>query len=115
MDKKVNDALRAQYVALISELLAGKDEQVLRTGSGEIALPVVDSSGEDNWVVVTVKIPTGSRDGDAYDGFSMEEDYKLKLADKAEKAKKAAEQKAKKIERDKKMREQKAAQKEKRA
>jgi hypothetical protein len=81
----------------------------MRTGTGEIAFPVVDEEGEDNWVVITVKIPTGSRDGDAYDGYSMAEDYAMNVAKKETKAKEAAAKKAAKIARDEKMRKQKAA------
>lgn len=99
MSKKANDALRAKYLAQLIEKFKD-DEDVLRTGTGEIAFPVVDEEGEDNWVVITVKIPTGSRDGEVYDGYSMAEDYTMKVAAKEEKAKEAAAKKAKKVERD---------------
>lgn len=108
MSKKANDALRAQYLAKLIEKF--KDEEdVLRTGAGEIAFPVVDSEGEDNWVVLTVKIPVGSRDGEAYDGYSMAEDFAMKTAEKEAKAKEAEIKKAAKIARDEKMRAEKAA------
>lgn len=109
MSKKTNDALREQYVNVISEYLASKDEEVLRTGTNEIAIPVVDSEGEESWVVFVVKVPTGSRDGDPYDGYAMAEDYQLKQTEKAEKAAKAARDKAEKIARDEKARAAKAA------
>ena len=108
MSKKANDALRAQYVQKLIEMFKN-DEDVLRTNTGEIAFPVVDAEGEDNWVVISVKIPTGSRDGDAYDGYSMAEDYTMKQTAKEAKAKADAAKKAAKIARDQKMREQKAA------
>ena len=108
MSKKANDALRAQYLAKLIEKFKA-DEDVLRTGAGEIAFPVVDSEGEDNWVVITVKIPVGSRDGDAYDGYSMAEEYTMKQAEKETKAKEAAAKKAAKIARDEKRRADKAA------
>ena len=102
--KKTNDALRAQYLDLITKLLTGADEEVLRVKSNEIAIPCVDADGEDNFVVITVKVPTGSRDGDPYDGYGEAESYDLKLKEKAEKeaekAKKAAKEKAKKKEAD---------------
>lgn len=108
MSKKANDALRAMYIEKLIDKFKD-DEEVMRTGSGEIAFPVVDNEGEDNWVVITVKIPSGSRDGEAYDGYSMAEDYTMKTAEKERKAKEAAVKKAAKIARDEKMREQKAA------
>ena len=106
--KILHDALRAKYIERVSEFLADASEEVLITGSNEIALTRVDSEGNDEFVVITFKVPTGSRDGDAYDGYSMAEDFKMKTAEKAEKAKIAAEKKAKKIARDKKMREERA-------
>ena len=106
--KILHDALRSKYIERVSEFLADAGEEVLITGSNEIALPCVDSEGNDEFVVITFKVPTGSRDGDAYDGYSMAEDFKMKTAEKAEKAKVAAEKKAKKIARDKKMREERA-------
>ena len=106
--KILHDALRAKYIERVSEFLADAGEEVLVTNSNEIALPCVDSEGNDEFIVITFKVPTGSRDGDAYDGYSMAEDFKMKTAEKAEKAKIAAEKKAKKIARDKKMREERA-------
>ena len=106
--KSLHDALRAKYIERVSKFLADAGEEVLVTGSNEIALPCVDSEGNDEFIVLTFKVPTGSRDGDAYDGYSMAEHFKIKSAEKAEKAKIAAEKKAKKIAQDKKMREEKA-------
>ena len=108
MSKKANDALRAQYLAKLMEKFKD-DEDIMRTGAGEIAFPVVDNEGEDNWVVITVKIPVGSRDGEAYDGYSMAEDYAMKTTEKEAKAQEAAKKKAVKIARDQKMRAEKAA------
>lgn len=106
--KTLHNALRAKYIERVSKFLADSGEEVLVTGSNEIALPCVDSEGNDEFIVITFKIPTGSRDGDIYDGYSMAEDFKMRTAEKVEKAKVAAEKKAKKIARDKQMREAKA-------
>lgn len=109
MSKKVtNDALRAQYVAKVIEMFGAADEEVLIVGSNEIAIPCVDAEGEDSYVTITVKVPTGSRDGEPYDGYAMAQDYQMKQADKEAKAKKAAEEKARKIARDEAMRAKKA-------
>ena len=106
--KATNDALRLMYTTKLVEALTALGEEVLRVGSNEIAIPVVDAEGEDNFVTFTVKVPTGSRDGDAYDGYSMAQDYSMKLEEKKVKAEKAAADKARKIARDEKMRKQKA-------
>ena len=106
--KSLHNALRAKYIERVSKFLVDAGEEVLITGSNEIALPCVDSEGNDEFIVITFKVPTGSRDGDAYDGYSMAKDFEMKTAEKAEKAKISAEKKAKKIAQDKKMREKKA-------
>lgn len=114
MNKATNDALRAQYVDIISKLIADSGEEVLRVKSNEIAIPCVDRDGEDSYVVVTIKVPSGSRDGDPYDGYSEAESYALSCKQKAEKAAADAVKKAKKIARDEAMRAKKAEQKAKR-
>lgn len=109
MSKKSNDALRAEYVQVLIDLLKSRDEDVQATKSNEVAIPVVDNEGIEQWVVFTVKVPAGSRDGDAYDGYGEAESYAMKVTEKEAKAKEAAAKKAAKIARDQKMREQKAA------
>lgn len=106
--KQLHEALRAKYMGAIMEYLKAQDEEVLVTGSQEIALPCVDEEGNDEFIVITFKVPTGSRDGEAYDGYSVAEDYRMREAEKAEKAKIAAEKKEKQIAKDKAMREAKA-------
>ena len=112
MSKVTRDALRNSYLEKLADFLRCSDEEVLVTGSNEFAIPCVDSEGNDEFIVVTVKVPTGSRDGDAYDGYSMAQDYAMKMAEKKAKAEEAAAKKAAKIERDKKMREAKKSSKE---
>lgn len=107
--KSTNDALRAQYVNNLMEALSAAGEEVLRVESNKIAIPVVDAEGEDSWVVFTVVVPTGSRDGEIYDGYSMARDYEMRTEEKQRKAAEAAEAKARKIARDEEMRRQKAA------
>ena len=103
--KQLDEEIKVRFLEGVSEHLESVGEEVLRVGSNELALPVVDSNGEERWLVVTFKVPTGSRDGDAYDGYSMKEDYEMKLAEKAAKA----EAKAAKAEKDKAKHEAKKA------
>ena len=95
--KQLDDEIKVRFLEGVAEHLENCGEEVLRVGSNEIALPVLDSNNEERWLVLTFKVPTGTRDGDAYDGYSMKEDYDMKLAEKAAKA----EEKAKKAEKDK--------------
>jgi hypothetical protein len=89
----------------VSEALADRGEEVLRVGSNELALPCIDGEGNEKFIVVTIKVPTGTRDGDAYDGYSVAEDYAIKCRNKAEAKAKAEADNAKKIAKDKKKRE----------
>ena len=104
---KLNEALRNEYLRIIISYLEQADYEILRTGSNEIALPCVDQEGNEKYITITVKVPTGSRDdGESYDGYAVAQAYEMKCAEKAEKAKAAAEKKAKKIAADKKKREE---------
>lgn len=107
-NKALNDKLRAKYLNEIIEFFRAKGEEVLQTASGEIAMPCVDEQGGEKWVVIPIKVPTGDREGNAYDGYAMSQEYAMKQTEKAEKAKAAAEAKAKKMARDAKLREKKA-------
>lgn len=108
------DKVRNEMMAKVSALFAEADFDVLQTGTNEICVPIIGDEAEEGYLVMTFKVPKGSRDGDAYDGYAMAEDFKMKTEAKAEKAKKAKEAKDKKIARDAEMRKQKAEAKAKR-
>ena len=106
--KVERELLREGYLKQIIENFLDKDEQVLRVKSNEIAIPVVGCEGNEDFIVVTVKVPTGANKGlEPYDGFELAEDYEMKLKEKERKAKENAEKKAKKIAKDKEIRERK--------
>lgn len=69
----------------------------LPVSASEIAVPVVDEEGNEKFALIKVSIPRGTRNGDGgytpYDGYAAAEDYKLDLADKADKAQARAEKK----------------------
>ena len=112
MSKKLDDALRKVWVEKVAEWLESLEEEPIQYKANEICIPVLDAEGNERYVQFVVKVPKGSRDGEEFDGYSMREEYEIKLKEKAEKEKKAAETKAKKIERDKKLREKKEKEKE---
>jgi hypothetical protein len=114
MNKATNEALRAQYVELLTKLLTDGGEEVLRVKSNELAIPCVDKDGEDNYVVITVKVPVGSRDGDPYDGYGEAESYALSVKQKAERDAEKEKEKQKKIARDQAYRARQAENKAKR-
>lgn len=108
--KALRETLRTSYLDLVSKFLADNGEEILRTKSNEIALPCVDAEGNDDFVVISFKVPTGERgeNGSAYDGYGEAEEYTMKCAEKKAKAEEAAEKKAKKIAKDKAEREARA-------
>lgn len=109
--KQRDEILKTDFLDRVVNFLSseeGGEEEVLRVKSNEIAVPVVDSDGNERWMVLTFKVPTGERGGDGYDGYSMAEDYQMKQTAKAEKEK----AKAEKAEADRKKREADKARKE---
>lgn len=108
--KVERELLRSQFLEMVSEFLAAKGEEVLRVKSNEVAIPVVGCEDNEDFLVITFKVPTGANKGtEPYDGYAMAEDYELHLKAKAEKAKANAEKKAKKMVRDAEIRAKKKA------
>ena len=104
--KQIVEEIRQNYLEKISNFFHEENEDVLRVKSNEIAFPVCGSDGSEEFVVVTVKVPNGSKD-EPYDGYAMAEDYEIHQKEKEEKKKKREEEKERKIARDKRMREKK--------
>lgn len=106
--KLERELIRNAYLTRIKDYLESNEEEVLRVKSNEIAIPVVGCEGNEDFLVITFKVPTGANKGaDPYDGYSEAEDYEMKLKEKAEKAKALAEKKAKKVARDEEIRRKK--------
>lgn len=106
--KALHDELRQAYLEKLREFLESIGEEVLQTNTNELACPCVDSAGNDEFIVFTLKVPTGARDGEPYDGYGEADSFAMKQQEKAIKAKEAATEKARKIARDKAAREAKA-------
>ena len=106
--KELHEGIRAKFLSALSEWLIAQGEEVLRTKTNEIALPTLDEEGNEEWLVLSVKVPTGSRDGEPYDGYGEAESYRIATEQKAEAARVAAEKKARKIAKDEKTRAAKA-------
>ncbi len=105
--KVEREILRNRYLESVISYFS-VDEEVLRVKSNEIAIPVVGCEGNEDFIVITVKVPTGANKGlEPYDGYSEAEDYQLKLKNKKIKAEANAEKKKKKIARDAEIRKKK--------
>ena len=109
--KVYREAIRIAYMDRVKSYLSKTDE-VLVVGSNEFAIPVVREDGEEDYVVLTFKMPTGSRDGDGYDGYAMAQDYSFKCEEKRKKEEEKRIAKEKRMERDRKAREAKKAKQE---
>ena len=108
--KVEREILRNEYLEAIILNFLEKDEQVLRVKSNEIAIPVVGCEGNEDFIVITVKVPTGANKGtEPYDGYELAEDYEMKIAEKERKKIEAEKKTAEKIRKDKEIREKKKA------
>ena len=106
--KAERELLRNEYLEKVIESFVQIGDEVLKVKSNEIAIPVVGCEGNEDFIVITVKVPTGANKGmEPYDGYSEAEDYEMKLKAKEEKAKANAEKKAKKIAKDAEIRRKK--------
>ena len=106
--KVEREILRNDYLTTIIDFLLNDGDEVLRVKSNEIAIPVVGCEGNEDFIVITVKVPTGANKGmEAYDGYSEAESYQMKLDEKERKAKEKEEKKKKKTARDEEIRKKK--------
>ena len=94
---------------MVSKFLAHAGEEVLVVKSNEIAIPVVGCEGNEDFIVINFKVPTGANKGtEPYDGYALAEDYVHNLAEKERKAEERKAEKARKIARDKELRRKRA-------
>lgn len=107
--KVERDVLRNEYLQKVIDAFVSEDE-VLRVKSNEIAIPVVGCEGNEDFIVITVKVPIGANKGkEPYDGYELAQEYEMKLKEKEEKRKENEEKKKKKIARDNELRKKKKA------
>ena len=110
---QMETVVRNEFLTLIANAITEtKETDALPVSANEIAVPCLDPEGNEIWAIVKVSIPRGTRNGngyDPYDGYAAAEDYKIDLAEKAEKKAAAEAKKAAKIAKDQKAREEKKA------
>jgi len=83
--KNITDQLRERFTADLVEFLAAKyDVDVCRTAAGTLMIPAVDVAGEDRWIKFNVIIPKDANEEDGTDGYSLAQEYDLKLQAAAE-------------------------------
>ena len=107
--KVERELIRKSYLDKVASFLFENDEDVLLVKSNEIAIPVVGCEGNEDFLVITFKVPTGANKGtEPYDGYALAEDYVHNLAEKERKAKERKAEKERKIARDAEIRKRKA-------
>ena len=105
--RQLHEELRAKYMEMVAEYLRESGEEVLQTASQEIAIPCIDSEGNDEYLVIVFKVPKGSKD-EPYNAYEVAQDYAMNAQAKAEAKAEREAKKQRKIERDKADREAKA-------
>ena len=103
MKVSVANALREHYIKAVRSLFDEEDCGMIASNS--FNFPIVTDEGDEGWIEVVVKVP--KYEGD--EGYALREEYTLKCAERAEKAKAKAEAKAKKIAKDQARREKEKA------
>ena len=92
--KATTDALRAEWAEKFMAYVYAHDTDVCQTAAGTFMFPVVDATGEDRWIKVSVIIPKEANEEDGTDGYSLAREYKLKCDAARERARKREEEAA---------------------
>jgi len=107
--KVERELIRTNFLDRVSQFLFEGGEEVLRVKSNEIAIPVVGCEGNEDFIVINFKVPTGANKGlEPYDGYALAIDYVHNLEEKERKAEERKAEKARKIARDAEIRKRKA-------
>lgn len=93
-EKSIKDALRNKHIALFFEFLKSQGYEPMYTAAG--TLYYLDG---ERWIKLSAIIPNASEE-EATDGYSLAEEYTMKLDEKAEKKAEADRKKAEKIAKD---------------
>ena len=97
MPKKTEGALKTErrdyFMQKIKDFLTEQGEDVAFISGNTINLPTVDEYENERWIEIKVSVPAGAR-GEEYDGYSLREDYDLKIREQADKKERLAKEKA---------------------
>lgn len=85
--QEMRNQVRDKVMTIIVEALAKEygAENIPRTSANTIAVPEVLSDDNECFAKITISVPTGSRDGTAYDAFEEAKAYECELEQKAKK------------------------------
>ena len=98
--KQLREEVRTIYLEEVINLFNTKGDEVLRIKSNEIAIPVVDREGNEDFVKIAFSVPIGSNKGtEPFDAYELAEEYQLKLKEKEEKQNSPKKRKQRKLNR----------------
>lgn len=97
--KKLN-GIRNEILADVFNYLSEKYGDTVIVGTNALALAVVGDDGEEGWVKGVFSIPTGTRDGEEYDGYAEADNFELEQRTKREKKEEAQRKKEAKMQKD---------------
>lgn len=85
----LENELRTAFLAKLTDMVEKEYEtDALPVSASEITLPVVDSEGNEKFLLVKVSVPRGTRNGEGgyipYDGYAASEAYLLEQESKAQ-------------------------------
>lgn len=87
---------RENFMKEVMELLqTHKEDITLQYKGNAFSVPRVLENGDEIYIQLAISIPTGTRDGDQFDGYKAHEDYLLDQEAKREAAEERAAKKAK--------------------
>lgn len=112
--KAMREQKKAELMKRFIDFAISEGEDAKEIGTNMFMFPFCYENGAEDFVKVTIQIPTGSRDGEPFDGYGEAESWELKKKQKAETEAKKAKAKADKIRRDEEYRRKQNENKEKR-
>ncbi len=109
--KKLNP-IRNEIMEKVKDFLTSEGYNTLVVASNGLAIEVVGEDMEEGWVKAVFSIPTGTRGGEDYDGYSEADNYAFEVEQKKQKAEDAQKKKEKKMAKDAEKRAKAKAEKE---
>lgn len=82
---ELNNKIRTKYMKKIAKVLEEAGEEVLQIATNSLAIPTLDSQKNEKWLKIVLSVPTGSRDGEPFDGYAEQEDFNFKEETKKKK------------------------------
>ena len=65
-NRTLDNQLREKFLECVMDFFQKNGEDVLRSNSNECVFPCLDSEGNEKWIQIVVKVPTGGRDGEGF-------------------------------------------------